>query len=379
MSTVLVLGGGVGGLVAAAEVRRRLGREHRVVLLDREGTHAFQPSYVWVLTGRREPRRIVRDLSFLTRRGIDVVRAEVQGIDPARREVRTTAGAFAGDFLVVSLGADLDPGAVSGLAEAGETFYTLPGAQRLHRALQEFPGGRVVVLIAGVPFKCPAAPYEAALLMESFLRRRGVRAELDIYTPEKQPMPVAGPAVGGALRDLIERRGIRYHPEHQVREVRVSDRWLVFENGVEAPFDLLAHVPPHRPARVAREAGLGDGGWIPVDPGTLATRYPGVFAIGDAVAIKLPSGAMLPKAGVFAHAEAKVVAANIAASIAGRTGDRRFDGHGQCWVESGDGRAAFGSGDFYASPAPQVVLRPPSRFRHWTKVAFEKSWLWRWS
>lgn len=387
MSRVVVLGGGVGGLVAATALRRALPKEHRVTLVDRAGEHRFAPSYLWVLTGQREPRSLVRSLAPLQRKGIEVVQAEVQAIHLGRREVQTSQGSLAYDHLVVSLGAELAPEGVPGLAAAGETFYTLEGAARLRDRVRAFAGGRVALVVAATPFKCPAAPYEAAFLLEAEFRRRGVRdrVEMDVYTPEKLPMPVAGPAVGGALRAMLEQRGIRFHPEHKVKDAKGPEGTptgrglLAFENGAEAPFDLLAYVPPHRAPKVVRDAGLaGEAGWVPADAATMATAQPGVFAIGDVAAVKLPSGLMLPKAGVFAHGEAEVVARNIAAAIQGKPAEARFDGHGYCWVETGDGKAALGSGDFYASPAAKVALRPPARVWHWGKVLFEKYWLWKW-
>ena len=379
--TVAVLGGGIGGVVAAAELRRRLSREHRVVLIDRTGTHAFQPSFLWVMSGAREPARVVRDLGSLRRKGVELKCAEVQAVDLRAREVETSSGKVAYDYLVLSLGAELDPGAFAGLAEAGLTFYTLEGAAALRSRLAAFDGGRVAVLVSKLPFKCPAAPYEAALLLEATLRGRGLRerVEVDFYTPEKLPMPVAGAAVGAALKEMLESRGIRFHPEHALRSVDAAGRRLAFVNGAEAPFDLLAFVPPHRAPACVREAGLlNDAGWVPVDPRTLETAHPGVFAIGDLAAIKLESGLMLPKAGVFAHAEAKVVARNIAALVEGRPPAAGFDGHGQCWVETGGGKAAFAKGNFYASPSPAVALRKPSALWHLTKVLFERYWLLRW-
>lgn len=379
--TVVVLGAGVGGLVAATRLRARLPREHRVVLVDRTGQHQFAPSFLWLMTGEREPARLSRDVRGLARKGIDVVVGTVQGIDLEAREVRLAGETLRYDHLVVSLGAELTPETVPGLAEAGETFYTLDGATRLRDALRAFAGGRVALVVAATPFKCPAAPYEAAFLLESYFRKRGLRekVELDVYTPEKLPMPVAGPAVGGALRDMLQARGIRYHPEHKLKEAQPKDRALWFENGRQAGYDLLVYVPPHRAAALVREAGLaGDAGWVPVDAATMRTADPRVHVIGDLAAIKLASGLMLPKAGVFAHAEAEVVAHNVAREITGKGDERRFDGHGYCWVETGEGQAAFGSGDFYAAPAAKVTLRRPARHWHAAKVLFEKYWLWKW-
>jgi len=378
---VVVLGGGIGGVVAATELRRRLGRDHRVVLVDRMRKQAFPPSFLWVMSGAREPARIVRDLGRIRQQGVEFMEAEVQGISVESREVRTSGGPVAYDTLVLGLGAELDLGAMPGLAAAGHTFYTLEGASALRDRLAAFAGGRIAVVVSRLPFKCPAAPYEAALLIEAAMRRRGLRdrVEIDLFTPEKLPMPVAGPAVGAAVARLLKARGIGFHPEHLLDGVDAARRLLSLQGGAEAGFDLLAFVPPHRAPACVREAGLlNDAGWVPVNPNTMATKHEGVFAIGDIASIKLESGLVLPKAGVFAHSQAKVVARNIAARFDGRPESARFDGRGGCWLEAGDGKAAFAKGNFYASPAPAVAMRKPSAGRHLTKVLFERYWFLRW-
>ncbi len=378
--TVLILGGGVGGIVAATRLRRLLGPEHRVVLVEKEADHVFSPSFLWLMIGERNAAQISRPLAALARRGIELIRGRIERIDPAARTIRVNGRDITGDHLVIALGADLAPELVPGLAGAGHDFYTLAGAESLRAALAKLKQGRIVVLVAAMPFKCPAAPNEAAMLIEYACRRNGIRqqVQIDLYTAEPGPMPVAGPAVSAALRQMIEAKGIGYHPGCAVTGVDPTRRRLAFANGAEAEFDVLAYVPPHRAPEVVRDSGLcGESGWIPVDRGTLETRFPGVYAIGDVAGIMLTSiGKPLPKAGVLAHNEAEVVAHNIARSIAGNGELRRFSGEGECFVETGDGRAGFGSGNFYADPAPQIALKPPSIFRHWGKIAFEKYWLW---
>lgn len=331
MATTLVLGGGVGGLVTASRLRRRLDRGHRIVLVDRRAEHVFAPSFLWMMLGRRTPQDISRPLRRLEARGIEVVQEEIRELDPARRRVRTERRELAGDHLVVALGADLAPEAIPGLREAGHNLYDLDGVLGLRDALARFREGRVVVLVAAVPFKCPAAPYEAAMLIEAGLADRGDRARcpVDVYTPEPLPMPVAGPALGHAVRAMLEGKGIGFHAQHKLAGVDPVKRELAFDNGARANWDLLVVVPPHRCPAVVREAGLAnETGWVPVDPATLATSHERVFVIGDLTAIRLPVGLMLPKAGVFAHHQAEVVAANIAADVTGRGARRRFDGMG---------------------------------------------------
>jgi len=235
------------------------------------------------------------------------------------------------------------------------------------------------VLTAAPAYKCPAAPYEAAMLIESECRRRGIRpaVQLSLYSAEPGPMGVAGPEVSAAVRGMVEQKGIVYHPEHQI--ARVEGDQIVFTNGTRAGFDLLIHVPPLRPPRALSASGLTDAsGWVPVDRSTMETRFPGVYAIGDVTMIPLAMGKPLPRAGVFAHGQAEAVARKIARAYGAKVPDARFDGHGSCFIEVGDGRAGFGAGDFYAEPRPLVKVRRPGRLWHVGKVLLEKQILWQW-
>lgn len=376
--TILILGGGIGGLVAARRLRKQLPKAHRIVLIDRETRFLFQPSLLWLMTGLRSPEKITLPLAALARKGIEVVHGEIERINPESRTVHAGGQSYRGDYLVIALGAVLAPEAVPGLAEAGHNLYSLEGAQNLRDARLTLREGRLVVLVSGVPFKCPAAPYEAAMLLEYDCRKRKVRDAVTIalYSPEPGPMPVAGPEVSQQVRQMVEAKGIVYHPEHAVTQVDPAARRIDFANGASVAFDLLVYVPPHRAPRVIAEAGLtGDSSWVPVNRHTLETRFPGVYAIGDVTGIPLITGKPLPKAGVFAHGEAEVVADNLVHLITGKGKPVSFTGHGECFLETGDGQAGFGSGDFFAEPAPQVTLRPPSRTLHLGKVAYEKFWL----
>ena len=379
--TVLVLGGGVGGLVATTRLRQRLAPENRIVLIDREPQHLFQPSLLWIAVGRRAPDRVVRPLERLRRKGIEVVTGEITGIDPVERTVIVDGRALTGDAMIIALGAELAPEMIAGLAAAGHNAYTMDGAVTFRHALDTFSGGRIVVLTAAPAYKCPAAPYEAAMLIEAALRKRHIRdrVQVDLYAAEPGPMGVAGPEVSRAVRQLVESKGIAYHPEHQVTAADPEAQRLAFANGVTAQFDLLLYVPPHRCPGVVRQAGLtNESGWVPANRRTFETQFPMVYAIGDVTSVPLAMGKPLPKAGVFAHHEAEVVAANLAQAWNGGGAARTFDGHGQCFLEAGDGRAGLGAGDFYAEPTPQITLHRPSRFWHWGKVLYERRWLRRW-
>lgn len=377
----VVLGGGTGGLVAARELRHRLPTDHRVVLVDRSANHVYQPSLLWQMVGERRPSQFTRPLNLLQRKGIEFHNAEAETLDLDNRVVVTSAGSLAYDSLIVSVGAQLAPETVSGFDHMALNLYTPEGCDRIHAALQDLTEGVVGILIPAMPFKCPAAPYEAAFLTEAFLRRKGVRrnVEIHLFTPEHTPMPIAPPALGDSVADMLAARGIHYHPLFTFQELRPEAREVVASDGSAHRVDLLMVVPPHQAPEVIRSSPLlGVSGFIHVDPRTLHTDFEDVYAIGDVATIKLPNGKALSKAGVFAHAQAKVVAQRIADAVEGKTPDAEFKGNGYCWIELGDGRAGFAGGNFYADPEPEVKLRRPGRPLHWGKVAFEKWWLHHW-
>lgn len=377
--TVVVLGGGIGGVVTANRLRRSLDRRHRVVLIDREAEFSFAASYLWVMNGQRTPRQVTRPLQRLGRRGIDVRIGNVDAIDPAARTVSVDGHEVVADHLVVSLGAQQVPETIQGLVDHGHTFATLSGARRLGIELDDIRAGRVLVATGSPVYRCPAAPYEAAFLIDALLRRRGVRdrVEVVVHAAEPMPMGVAGTNVAGAVTRMLAARGIEYRPSHQISSVDAGE--AQFADGESVPFDLLAYMPPITPPPVIAASALaGPGGWIEADRHTLRTGHENVYAIGDNVQIPLAMGKPLPRAGVFAHAQGHVVADNIAASIDGRVSAARFDAKGGCFIEVGDGRAGYGSGDFYADPSPAVRVRPPSRLWHLGKVAFEQDVMRRW-
>lgn len=382
--TVAVLGAGVGGLMTVNELRRHLPREHRIVLVEKDRQHAFAPSFLWLMAGDRTPAQITCDVRRLVRRGVEVVEAEARAIDLARRRIETTAQALDYDYLVVALGAELAPGAIPGLAEGAHTFYTFDGAAKLRNALRDFAGGTIAVVVAQLPYKCPAAPYEGAMLVADVLRRRGLatRAEIQLFTPEPQPMPVAGPELGGAVRKMVEAKGIVFHPLQKLTAVDPQARLLHFEGREPVRYDLLVAVPPHRGPRVVRDAGLAnEAGWVPVDRSTLVTKHENVYAVGDVTTIPIPGRwkpdvpLMLPKAGIFAHAQAHVVARRIAAHIGGFKVEDTFCGDGYCMLEAGGSLAGFAFGNFFSEPSPRVELRQMGRTWHLGKVLFEKWWL----
>lgn len=382
--TVVILGGGVGGLVTANELARLLPSPHRIVLVERSARHAFAPSFLWLMTGDRRAEQITRDVRALLRPRVEVVQAEARAIDVAAHRVEVDGRTIDYDHLVVALGAELVPEAIPGLSEAAHTFYTLEGAERLRAALDSFTGGSVAVVVSALPYKCPGAPHEGAMLLSDHFRRRGLRGKVDLhlFTPEPQAMPVAGPELGAAVDGMLRSRGIAFHPSHKLTAVDPGKRELAFDAKPAMPYDLLVAIPPHRGPGIVRDAGLAnEAGWVPVDRRTLATAREGVYAIGDVTAIPIPGRwkpdvpLMLPKAGVFAHDHARVVARRIAAAMTGVHAEEEFCGDGYCMLEAGEDLAGFAFGNFFGEPAPDVRLRRIGKAWHLGKVLFEQWWL----
>jgi len=384
-STTLIVGGGTGGIVAASTLRGLLPSNHRVVLLERQPDFHMGATKTWVMLGERTRQQVSARLDSLKRRGVDVMRTQVLRIDPAARSVRTRDGQLKGDFLVIALGADYRMEAVEGLARAAETFYTLDGAERLRPRLREFEGGDVVILIPRGPFKCPPAPYEGAFLLHHFFNLRGIgaRTRIAVHTFEGAPMATAGPEVGGFIRDELQKRGIGCHPLQRTKSVDPARRTVLFEDGSEAKFDLLIAVPPHAAPEAVRDSGLtNQSGWIPADPKTLQMPgSEGCFAIGDVSVVPLPgrfkpdSPLVLPKAGVFATSQGRVVAGQIAARVLGRDPQDAFDGRGFCYVEMGDRHAMKGEGSFFDLPSPTMRKRVPDMTQLEEKHRWVQDWM----
>ncbi len=383
---IVILGGGTGGLVAASELSKKVGKTAKIILIDKNDKHVYAPSFLWLMLDKRKAEKIKRSLSFLKEKNIEFVNDEVVKIDPENRIVNTKQRSFQFDYLVIALGAELIPEKIPGLGQSGYNLYELHEAERLRDDLKNFSGGKVALVIASLPFKCPAAPYEATFLLDEYFYNKGIRnkTEINIFTPEMRPMPATGPENGMVVKKMLEARGITFNPEVDLISVDQGKKELEFsvqggEGNKTVDFDLLIYIPPHQGPRVIRESGLGnEAGWIPVDKKTLKTKYEHVYAIGDVAAITLVSGKPLPKAGVFAHFEAEVVAENIISEINGLPAEREYDGHAYCFLELGYGRSGLASGNFYAQPAPSVKLKRPSRIWHWGKILFEKYWFWKW-
>ena len=376
---IVILGGGMGGVVVANRLGKALPRDNDIVVVDREKNHLFKPSLLWLMVGQRNKEQVQKPLSRLEKKGIRFINAEVLGIDFESRTVSTSGGEVPFDYLIIALGASTFPERLAGFSEAAYNIHDLSGVEGIREKIENFDKGRVIVLVSSVPFQCPAAPYEAALLLSAYFTKKQRDIEIEVVTPELLPMGVAGPEVGNMVVSLLESRGIRFLPQHQAVKIDPERKEIAFQNRETLAYDLLIGIPPHGvPLVLEGSPVLGASGWVKVNPRTLEAELENIYALGDVTAIPLSVGKPLPKAGVFAHAQADVVAHNIAAKIKGASLKKEFDGRGGCFIELGDGVAGYAAGNFYAEPKPVVNLRKPSRLRHWQKVLFEKWWLWRW-
>jgi sulfide:quinone oxidoreductase len=378
LSRTLILGAGFGGLSVAHELRRLLPDGHEIDLVDSAPEFSMGLRKLWELVGHATVAGGSRRRDALRAPGVRFLEEAVTAIDPEARTAVVGDEEIAADHLVVALGAEPRPDLVPGLAEHGHDVWRTADVRAAAERLAAFDGGRLAILIAGAPYPCPPAPYECAMLVDERLRERGVRAgtELSVATVQPLLMPNAGRAGSAWIGEQLRARGIEFATGRQVERVE-ADR-VVLADG-ELGFDLLIGVPPHRPpAAVASTRLVGDAGWIQVDPGTLATRFPGVYAVGDVTQIPLANGLPLPKAGVIAELEGLRVAAAIAAEETGAAEPPPFDGHGRCFVELGTGEASLVDGDFYAEPEPRVVLAEPSAANADEKRRFEAERLERW-
>ncbi len=378
MKRTLILGGGFGGITVATELRRELGDEHDIVVVDGREHFAMGLRKLWAIVGMGSYRDGSRSRRALEGGGIRFLQTTITRIDPENRRVETESGELEGDNLVVALGAEPRPDLVPGLAEHAHNVWDAAGVPGLKAALVEFSHGRIAIVICGVPYTCPPAPYECAMLLDDHLRERGVRERAEITVATLQPMllPNAGAAGSEWLAEQLTERGIEFQVKRAVE--RVEPGRFVFADGhLEA--DLMIGVPPHRVPEVVRDSGLtGEGEWIGVDRSTLETAFPGVFAIGDVTQIKLANGLPLPKAGVMAELEGKRVAAAIAADARGDEASEAFDGRGFCFIEMGKAQAALVQGNFFATPEPQIRLQDGSAEHAEQKHRFEAERLERW-
>jgi sulfide:quinone oxidoreductase len=380
MARAIVLGGGFGGVAAATELRTQLPADDEVVLIDRRDSFAMGFAKLWDLAGMRSIFEGTRSLRDLERRGIRFVQADITGIDAASRRIETDADAFDADALVIAMGSRPAPKHREMLSAPGaHDLYDQAALAAIRGDLAAIETGRVVVSILGGPFKCPPAPYEAALIVDVLLRDRGVRDDVEVVVTTPQPMtlPVAGVDASQYVASHLDDHGVELRSGHRVADVDADRRSVVFaEETGELAYDLLLGVPADALPKVLVDAGLAaESGWIEPDPVTLRLDHDRVVAVGDCTRIPTAT-AQLPHAGVFAAAQGRVAARNLVADLTGAP-EERFDGHGYCFLELPGEKVAYVEGDFYADP-PDVSLTPADHEQFVRKQAYERDHLAAW-
>jgi len=375
------LGGGFGGLAAARELREILPSDGEIILISASDRFFMGFSKLWDLAGVRPLDEGCRSLATLAGRGIRFHHAEVTKIDPASVTVSTTDGDLAGDAILVALGTVPTPRHSELIAAAGgHNLYDARALPAMRGALSEVGSGRVAVAVLGPPFKCPPAPYEAAMIVDDLLRRRGVRDDVavDVVTFQPMTLPAAGPVASDVLAGFLTDRNIGLRLRSVVADVNRTRGALRIEGSDDqVDYSVLLGVPAEMVPPVVEASPLvGPSGFIEPDRKTFRTAYSGVYAVGDCTMIPTAT-AQLPKAGVFAAAQGSVAARNIAADLYGGQ-DAVFDGRGMCFVELPDRRVAMVEGDFFAEPAPEVGITEASEDNFETKQAYERDRLAEW-
>lgn len=362
---IVILGGGVGGTLAANLLVDALGDAAKVTVVDPTGMHAYQPGFLYVALGQANAHWLARDERTLLHKRVDLVIETAEHVDPEARTVRFASGGSIGyDYLVLATGSRLVPEQIPGFSAGGHEFYSLAGAIRLREELRRFKGGRVLVGVAGIPYKCPPAPVEFTLMLEEQLRDRGLRrrSEVTLLSPLNRAFTVE--AASKLVQPIMERRGIKLSTFFNVEAVDPSKGTVSSIEGEEAEYDLLVLVPPHRGQSVIERSGLGDeGGWVPTDRNTLQHKnYERIFAIGDAT--DLP----ISKSGSTAHFQAPVVASRIASLVKGTAPKAVYEGRVMCFLETGGRRATVLRFDYAHPPVPPR----PSMIWHTAKWMFNR-------
>jgi sulfide:quinone oxidoreductase len=370
---VLILGAGFAGLELAARLSESLADEVRVTLLDQNDSFSFGFSKLDIMFGRKDKADVLLRYRDISKDGVDFRQESVTSIDPEKRQVTTDRGSYDADVLAVALGADYDTAATPGFEEGGFEYYSVAGAERMRDVIPGFDSGKILIGVLGHPFKCPPAPFEAALLLHDHLVERGVReaAEIRVVGPMAAPVPITKEVSQGILRAL-EERAVEYVPKQLVVGLDTRNTKAQLESGESVPYDLFIGIPVHRVPEVVESSGLAADGWIPVDHTNLTTRFPDVYALGDV------AGAPVAKAGVFAEAAARVVADDIAARLRGAELERPYEGAGNCYIEFGGGMVGKVEANFLSGPKPTARLVGPTRELAAEKQAFASSRQERW-
>ena len=362
---VVVLGGGVGGTLAANLLDKDLRRDVHITVVDPSGMHDYQPGYLYVALGEAKGHWLTREERTLLRGDVDLAIERAIRIHPDAGMVQLERGGeLAYDYLVIATGARLVPEAIPGLSEGSFEFYSLPGAERLSQELARFTGGRIKVGVAGIPYKCPPAPVEFTFMVDGYLRERGLRdrSEVELLSPLNRAFTIE--SASKLIAPIMEERGIGLTTFFNVEAVDPGAGIVESLEGEKQGYDLLVLVPPHKGQQVVIDSGLGDpGGWLPTDKHTLNVEgQERIFALGDAT--NLP----ISKSGSTAHFEAPVIASRIASLIHGSAPKENYGGRVMCFLETGNGQATSLRFDYEHPPVPPQ----PNRAWHMAKWLFNR-------
>lgn len=359
---VLILGAGFGGLELSTRLTEALGDQVEITLIDKNDGFVFGFSKFELMLGRATLPEVTLYYSDIAKPGVDFRQETIVSIDPAQLRVTTEKHTYDTDILVVALGAGYDIDATPGFAEGGHEFYSVPGAIALRDVLPTFSSGKLVIGILGQPFKCPPAPCEAAILLDEWFEERGVRDDIEITIVSQWSVPFPpSPDGSKAILSKFDERNITWMSETVITALDHENSVALFKDGGTISYDMFLGVPVHRVPDVVQDAGLVEDDWIPVDDKNLATRFPGVYAIGDV------TSAPVPKAGVFAESAARAVADHLIAEISGTGRPDPFDGKGSCYVEFGGHLVGRMDAVFFPGTQPTAPFTLPSE-----EVAREK-------
>ena len=373
MKTVLILGAGFAGLELATMLSDQVPDEVDITIVDSSDAFVFGFSKLDVMFGREELEQVRVPYSLLRKPAVRFARETVLAIDPERRRVTTDAATYEPDILVVALGADIDAAATPGMVEEGSEFYTVEGAARVRRLLPAFEGGDVVIGVLGNFFKCPAAPFETALMLHDYLEKAGRRADstIKIVSPMPTPIPISPEASAGIL-EAVGERDIEWWPQSRVTALDPSAKSATLADGRTVPYALFLGVPVHRAPRVVEASPLVEDGWIPVDHRTFATRFEGVYAVGDV------TSAPVPRVGAIAEGEARTLAEVLVHQIRGGDTPDAYRGTATCYIEFGGTKVARFDANFLSGPTPFGSFTPASEDNAASKVEFGASRRRRW-
>jgi len=374
MQKVVILGAGFAGLQLATRLSEEVPGEVDVTIIDQSDAFVFGFSKLDLMYGRADLDAVRLPYSRIDKPSVRFARETILFIDPRSRRVVTDGATYEPDILVVALGADLDPAATPGVVEEGTEYYSVEGANRVRSVLPTFGGGDAIVGVLGPFFKCPAAPFETAIMLHDYLEKRGLRdaSTIKVISPMPKPIPISDEASNGILR-ACEERDIGWWPQLKVTALDPSSKTATLSDGQTIPYSLFLAIPVHRAPKVVEESALvEDDGWIAVDHQTFATKFENVYAVGDV------TSAPVPRVGVMAESEADTLADVLVHQLRGGEGPKPFLGKVTCYIEFGGPKVARFDGDFLSGSKPIGRFTEASEEIAALKVEFGASRRRRW-